>query len=121
MRGSHIRRPGRTFAEVEIARGVSVQVESELVIIIGYHHVVVKILVEVSFTILVQIVQAIDLVATSDIDRIVDDLQPERLKHPGGKPLPRQLVELVVDAGNNPNVTVKSANRRAAIREEVEA
>ena len=62
-----------------------------------------------------------DLVAAQRVNLVVDDLQPERLKEPGGVALPLDLVELVIEPGDDPNVAGPRGDGRAAVGEEIEA
>ena len=57
-----------------------------------------------------------------DVDLAVDDLQAQRLEQAGGEALPLQVVELVVDAGDDPDVAAPGAEGGGvAVGEEVEA
>ena len=78
---------------VEVAPLVGLQVHGELVEVLGDLRVVVEVLVEVGLTVVVQVDQVSDLVAAEHIDPVVDNLQAQRLKQPGGDPLPGQLAD----------------------------
>ena len=100
------------LGEVEVAGRVGLQVEGELVEARRDLHVVVEVLVEVGLAVAVQVVQPGDLVAAEDVDLVVDDLQAQRLEQARGEAPPRELLELVVDAGDDPDVAAPGADRR---------
>ena len=101
---------------VEVALLVGLQVHGELVEVLGDLGVVVEVLVEVGFTVVVQVDQASDLVAAEHVDPVVDDFQAQRLKQPGGDPLPGQLagcfarVERLAESRDDPDVTLPGAD-----------
>ena len=74
--------------------------------------VVVEVFVEVGFAVAVQVVQAGDLVAAQDVDHPVDDPQAQRLIQAGGEALPCEVIELVVDAADDPNVAADGSRWR---------
>ena len=121
MRRLHVGRPRRALGIEEIAGLVRVQVEVELVVVRRHDGVVVEALVEVRLAVAVQVMQPRELVAAGDVNLAAHDLKAERLKHPGGEPLPRQLALRVIEAADNPHIAVEARNRRATIRQEVEA
>ena len=114
-------RPRRAFEEEKIAVRICVQIEAELVVILRDDRVVVEIFVKIRRAVAVQIMQARDLIAAEHVHFVIDDFEAERLKQARRKPPPRELAERVVDAAHNPHVAVKRANRRAPVREKVEA
>ena len=63
--------------------------------------------------------QARNLVAARDVNLPVHKLRAERLEEAGGKALPSNLLQLIVEPADEPHVAVKGANRRAAVGEEV--
>ena len=62
-----------------------------------------------------------NLIAARHVQLASDDFHPERLEQTRRKTSPSQLVEFVVDAGNDPYVTVEGADRRATVREEIKS
>ncbi len=62
------------LGEVEVALGIGFEVERELVVCGRVADVVVEVLVEVRLAVVVQIVQARDLIAAEDVDLVIDDL-----------------------------------------------
>ena len=95
---------GAGLGEVEVPLGVGLEVEGELVEAGRHGHVVVERLVEVGLAVAVEVVQPGDPVAAQDVDLVVHDLQAQRLEQPGGEPLPGQLLQLLVDPGDDPDV-----------------
>ena len=61
-------------------------------------------LVEISLVVAVEVGQPGDPVAPVDVDLVINDLQAERLKQPGGEPLPGQFFELLIDSRDDPDV-----------------
>src|SRR6185437_14207947 len=110
-----------SLGEIKIALRVGLQIEGELVERRRRMHVAVENLVKIRLAVVVEIVQANDTLAAERINLVVHDLQAERLKQAGGIALPGELVEFVVDAGDDPNVAAPGAERGPAIREEIEA
>src|SRR6476661_1717708 len=83
-------------------------------------HVFVEALVPIRLLVTVQVVQASNLIASEDVDRVIYDLQAERLEDPGRVTLPLEIIQLGVDPADNPNVAAPGAHRRGfAILEEV--
>ena len=83
--------------------------------------VVVEILVGIGLAVVIHIPQPCDLVAAQHKNGVVDDFQTERLKQARGEPAPGQFLQRIIDAGNDVNVAVKRANRRATVRKEIES
>ncbi len=76
---------------------------------------VVETLVEVGFAVVVEVVQAGDLVAAEDVDLVVDNAQAEGLEETGGVALPLQRFQLVVDPGDPPDVAINRAGRDVSV------
>src|SRR5882762_7635834 len=86
----------------------------------GGHELIVKILVVIGFAVVVQIVITGNLIAARGVDHVVHDREAERFVLPRSEAAPLKLFELVVKAGDNPDITVVSAKRGAlAIGEKV--
>ena len=111
---------GAALQEVEVALRVRLQVEHELVEVRGDLDVVVEVLVEVGFAVLVEVVQDRDLVATEDVDLLVDDLQAEAVEDAGGVAAPGDLAELVVGELADPDVAAPGGEGDASVLEEVD-
>ena len=71
-------------------REIRLQFHREFVKMLGDLVIAVEALDEVGFAIAIQIPQDGDLIATGDIDLVVDDLEAERLKEAAGDSSPRQ-------------------------------
>ena len=54
------------------------------------------------------------------MENVVDHLKAHRHVKAGGVTLPRQLIEVVVDAVDNPDITAPGAQRRAVVGEKGE-
>ena len=106
-------------AVVEVALLVGVEIHDELVALQGEAGIVVEVLVEVGFAIVVEVVQAGELVAPYSVDLALDDPDSQRHLEAGGVAPPAELVEPVVDAGDDPDVAVPGGERGAAVVEEV--
>ena len=108
--------------EIKIAVRIHLQVMRELVVFLKRRDVVIEVLVEVRLAVVVQVVQARDLIAAEHIHFVLNDLQAERLEKSGGVTLPRHAVEFVVDVAEQPHVARHRANCRArAVRKKVDA
>ena len=70
-----------TFGIVKIAGRIGLQVHRKFMEVFGDLMIVVECLVKICFSISIQINKLRDLIATTDKDFVIDDLQPERLKH----------------------------------------
>jgi hypothetical protein len=112
---------GSALEEVEVTLRVGLQVEHELVEIRGDLDVVVEVLVEVGFAVLVEVVQECNLVATEDVDFLVDDLQAEAVEDAGSVAMPGDLAKFVVGELADPDVAAPGREGDAAILEEVDA
>ena len=80
---------------------------------------VAEVLVEIGFTVVIQIVQARDLVAAEDEHLSVAYLQAEGLVEAGGETFPAQFTQVAVDAPDAPDVAVDGADERRAVGSEV--
>src|SRR5262249_6530792 len=67
------------FGVIEIALVIGLQAHGELVKMFGDLVIAVEVFVKVDLVIAVEVVQPDDLIAASDVDRVVDDFQAERL------------------------------------------
>ena len=112
---------GSALKEVEVALRVGLEVERELMEVRGDLDVVVEVLVEVGFAVLVEVVQQRDLVATEDVDLLVDDLQAEAVEDAGGVAMPADLAEFVVGELADPDVATPSGEGDTAVLKEVDA
>ena len=92
--------------EVEPAGRVGVQVEAKRMEAAGQIPVVVEVLVEIRFPIIVIVVKACDLHVADRVDDIVDDFQAERFVQTRGEAFPLDLTEFIVDAGDDPHITI---------------
>jgi hypothetical protein len=64
-------------------------------------------------------VQPSDLVAAGDVDLVVHDLQTQGLKQPRRVAAPLQLLELLVDSADDPDVAADGADGAVAVLEKV--
>ena len=92
VRRGDVRFPRRTFRKVEIAPGIRLQIEREFVVVRCHHDVVVEVLIKIRFAVVVQVMQARDLIAAQHINRVVHNLQAKRLKHSRGITPPGQFL-----------------------------
>ena len=110
------------LAVVEVSFGVGFEVGAVGVAVAGSDFaVVVEILVEVGFAVPVQVVKPGNLIAPQDIDRVIHDLDAQRLKEAGGIAAPAEVLQLVVDAADDPDIAADRAEGGVAILEEVDA
>ena len=100
----------RALLEKEAPVGSLLKIEDELVEIRRDGNVVVEVLVEGRFADAVGIAQDRDLIAPEHVDLPVHDLHPQRLKQAGGEALPGEVIELVIDAGDEPDVAAPGAD-----------
>ncbi len=99
-----------THAEVEISLWVGLQIETKGMKALGGIPVIVKILQKIRLAIVVKIMEAGDLIVSDGVDFSVDDLQPEGLMQPGGKPFPLEVLQIIVDARNDPDIAIPGAD-----------
>ena len=111
---------GATFEEVEVALAVRLQVEGELVEVRGDLDVVVEVLVEIGLAVAVEVLEAGDLVATEDVELLVDDRQAEGVEDAGGVAAPADLGEVGVGDLADPHVAAPGREGDAAVLEERE-
>ncbi len=97
------------------------EVVGEFVKVLGDHDIVVEAFVEVGFVVVVEIVEACDLVATMNVDDIVDDFETEGMEESCCVSFPLDVLEVLVDSGDDPDIAAPSADGCATIGEEVEA
>ncbi len=110
------------FHVIEIAVAVGLEVEGEFVEVLGGHGVVVEALVEIGFAVAVEVVEAGDLVASQDVDLVVDNSEAEGLEETGGDALPGEAMGGVIEAMDGPDVAAPGAEGGASgVGEEVEA
>ena len=84
--------------------------------------VVVEGLVNIARAVAIEVAVAGDLVAARRVDDVVHNLQAERLEAAAGEAFPGELLQLLVDAADNPHVAVPRGERGAlAVSEEVHA
>ena len=113
---------GAAEGEVKVAAGVGVQVEAKGMEPVGEVPVIVEVFIEVGLAILVEVMVAGDLVIGHGVDDIIDDLEPERLVLAGGKAFPCDLVQVIVNALDDPDVPVPGADGGAcAVGKEIKA
>ena len=67
-------------------------------IVLRHDGIVVEVLVEVRLAVMVQVVQARDLITACHVHFPVDHLEAQRLEQARRIPAPRQLVEFIVEA-----------------------
>ena len=85
-------------------------------------HVVVEVFVKVGLPVLVEVVQACDLIAAQHVHLVIHDAEPKGLEKSRGKTLPGHAIEFVVDVIKQPHIAGDRTNRRAlAAFEEVDA
>ena len=111
---------GAGLDEVEVACGVSLQVEDELMEVLRGLQFEVEHIVAVRLTVAVRVAELPEAVAAGDQDLAVHDLEAERMIEAGGEATPGDLGESVVDARGHEDVAVESGDHRATIRQEVE-
>ena len=98
------------FAEIKIPLSVLPQIGGETVVRVGNLHVVVQALVIVSLAVPVQIVQPNESVVADDVHVALINFQAKRVGETGGKPPPPQVSQFRVDAVDDPNFAVCSAD-----------
>ena len=101
--------------EVEVAGGVGLQVEDELVEILRDHHVEVEGLIGIALAVAVRVAQFPDTVAARDEDFPVHDLEPKGMIQAGGETTPSHLRQVVVDARGDEDVAMEGADDGAAV------
>src|SRR2546423_10917991 len=109
------------FEEIEISRAIGFQAGAVAMATACGNAIAVEVFVVISFAVVIEIVQDRDLIAAKDVDFILDDLQPERLKKSGGKTFPGELLQFGVDATDAPNIAMRRANSRIPIGEKIVA
>ena len=70
----------------------------------GQFPIVVEILVEIGFTVAIQIVQSRDLVMANHVNTIPDNFASQRLMQTRRKPLPSQMLKFFIDPRNDPDI-----------------
>jgi hypothetical protein len=82
--------------------------------------IVVQALDEIGLAIVIEMPKDRELIATRQVNGIVEDLQSQRLVQTGCDPLPTEFSEftLLVDS---PNITVPRADPQTAVGKEIEA
>ena len=66
---------GSGFGNIKIAGGIGMEIKSEFVEIFGNFAIVIEVLVEISFTIVIKIVEASNLILATDVNDVIDDAQ----------------------------------------------
>lgn len=105
---------------IKIALGIGLETHGKLVNVVGDLAVVIEVFVEVGLAIIVCVVEHRNLVASDDIQSIVDDLDAQRLKQSGRKPLPLEPLETGVNPTDSPDIAVHGGNDRVAIGKKIE-
>ena len=105
--------------EVEIARVILFQAGDIVMAASRCLDEVAEILVEIGFTVAVEIVQSSNLIAAQHIDLPVTHLETERLKKAGGETFPAKVAELLINARHAPDITVNRADIGRAIGSKV--
>ena len=106
--------------EVEVAAGVHLEVEGELVEVGRDLHVVVHVLIRVRLAVAVEVAQAGDLVPSEDMDDTLDHLEPERVEEAGGIALPADGAVLRGQVGAHPDVAAPGGEGEAVAFEEIQ-
>ena len=112
--------PG-TLGVVQVTRGVGLEPHRELVKVLGHLVVVVEGVVAVGAAVAVEIAEHDDPVAAADVDRAVDDPDPQRLKQPRGDPPPGERVGRGSETAAGPDVAIPGAEHGDVGGKEVEA
>ena len=81
-------------------------------VMVGDGNVIVEVLVEIRLAVLVEIVQARNLITPQYIHLAFNNFQAEWLKEAGGVPAPFQFLKFLIDAANNPHVPRDRTHRR---------
>ena len=110
-----------SFDIVKVSRAVRFQTRNVFVPVQRHVSIVVEVLVDIRFTVVIQISQTCDLVPTDNVDMVVDNLQPEWLKEACCESSPGEAIERRVDSVNQPDIAVKITDSSAAILKEVVA
>ena len=111
---------GTSLDDVEIAGGVRLEVESELVEILGDHQIEVEGFVGVAFAVAIRVAQLPEAIAAGDIDLAVHDLEAERVIESGSKTTPSDLLQFIIDTRRDEDVAMEGTDDRAPIRQKVE-
>ena len=115
MRHQAVLRVARALGIIEIARVIRLQIHRKLMKMFGHLMVVVEIFVKINLAIVVGIVQARDLVTAANINRLVHNLQAQRLEHAGGNAAPCEFALGQVEALDNPHIALPRAHGGTAV------
>ena len=111
---------GSGLDEVEVTRGVSLQVEDEFVEVLRRLEFEIEDVVAVRLAVAVRVAEFPKAVTAGDEHLAVHDLEAERMVKSGGETTPGDLGELVINAGGHEDVAVESGDHGATIGQEVE-
>ena len=115
MRHQPVLGMARGLGKIKIALRIRLQIHRELVEMLSHLMVVVEALIKIHLAIIVDVVQPGDLVAATNVNRLVDNLQPERLEHPRRHAPPSEIALRQIKPLHNPHISLPSANRRAPV------
>ena len=105
---------------VEATLGIGLEADDVIVAALGRRIPVRHALVEVRLVVAVQVMQTRHLIATEHVHPAPDDLDAQRLVQPRGETLPAHLTQFRVETAHEPDLARHRADRRGAIRQEVE-
>ena len=105
--------------EVEPSLGVGIQTGVVGVLAATGVPVVAQVLVEVCFSVAVEIVQSGQLPALQHDDLAVHHLQPQRLIQPRGETPPGELLQLRINSSDDPDVAVSRADSDPPVGQEI--
>ena len=88
---------GSSLDEVEVARGVALEVEDILVEVLRGLQFEIEDVIAVRLAIAVRIAELPKTIAAGDEDLAVHDLEAERMIESGGETAPSHLVEFIID------------------------
>ena len=75
--------------------------------------VVIKVFQKVGFAISIKIMKTGNLIISDGVDFFIHDFQSEWFMQTGGKSFPGNLIQLLINIGNNPYIPIPCAYRRS--------
>ena len=106
--------------DVEAAARLRAEAEWKLARLARLDHEVAEVLVAIRFAVAVHVEQPHDALAVEHVDRVVHDLEIERLVQPRGETSPLHATERAVDPRDDPHVAVEGDGGGASVAEEVD-
>src|SRR5687767_14027252 len=95
---------GGAEGKEEVSLWIGLKIEAESVKRRGQLPVVIKVLIKVRLAVAIQVMQACDLVVANGVNLVIHDPESKRLVQPGGEAFPCEVVEVIVDARDHPDI-----------------